>query len=129
MDQESGIEQQHNILGNGNQEVPLEEVLELGIENENETPGRNGTGQAPGANHKPVLAQAALHGLPGRIVTTVDPFTEADPVAIIITILVMFGSVIGRKPYFKVEETNHYTNLFTALVGPSSSGRKGQSQS
>jgi hypothetical protein len=78
---------------------------------------------------KPILSPDALYGLPGRIVTTVDPYTEASLAAILVNVLVMFGNVIGRSAYFKVEESNHYTNLFAALVGPSSSGRKGQSLS
>jgi hypothetical protein len=91
--------------------------------------GKAGEQGASGSIQKPTLGQAALYGLPGRIVTTVDTYTEADPAAILVNILVMFGNVIGRKPYFKVEESKHYTNLYAALVGPSSSARKGQSLS
>src|SRR5215472_18666867 len=78
---------------------------------------------------KPTLSQGALYGLPGRLVSTIDPYTEADPAAILVNFLAMFGNVLGRNPYFNVEQTPHYTNLFTALVGPSSTGRKGQSVS
>jgi hypothetical protein len=78
---------------------------------------------------KPTLSQVARYGLPGRIVSTVDPYTEADPTAILVNTLVMFGNVIGRNPFFTVEKTPHFTNLFITLVGPSSSGRKGQSAS
>jgi Protein of unknown function (DUF3987) len=78
---------------------------------------------------KPTLSQTALYGLPGKIVATVDPYTEADPAAILVNVLVMFGNVVGRNPYFTVEQTPHYPNLFTTLVGPSSTGRKGQSVS
>jgi hypothetical protein len=77
---------------------------------------------------KPILEADALYGLASDIVQTVDQYTEADPAAVLVTILVMFGNVIGRSAYFKVEETLHHTNLFTALAGPSSTGRKGQSQ-
>ena len=35
-------------------------------------------GQAP-TSGKPSLAEDALYGLPGDIVKTVDPYTEADP--------------------------------------------------
>jgi hypothetical protein len=77
----------------------------------------------------PNLMGEALYGLAGDIVKAVDQYTEADPAAVLVNVLVMFGNVIGRKAYFKVEETLHYTNLFTALSGPSSTGRKGQSQS
>ncbi len=80
-------------------------------------------------NGKPTLSPEALYGLPGKIVTTIDQYTEADPAAILVNFLAMFGNVVGRNPYFNVEQTPHYTNLFTALVGPSSTGRKGQSAS
>ena len=60
-------------------------------------------GQAP-TSGKPSLAEDALYGLPGDIVKTVDQNTEADPAAVLVTILVMFGNVIGRSAYFKVEE-------------------------
>lgn len=78
---------------------------------------------------KPALSPAAFYGLPGKIVSTIDPYTEADPAAILVNFLVMFGNVVGRNPYFNVEQTPHYTNLFATLVGPSSTGRKGQSAS
>ena len=51
------------------------------------------------------------------------------PLFQIATLLVMFGKAIGRSVYLKLEESNHYTNLFAALVGPNSSERKGQSVS
>ena len=90
--------------------------------------GTDTNGQAP-TSGKPNLSEDALYGLPGDIVKTVDQYTEADPAAVLVTLLVMYGNVTGRNAYFKVEETLHYTNLFTALSGPSSTGRKGQSQS
>jgi len=78
---------------------------------------------------KPTLEKEALHGLAGEIVRTVDPYTEADQVALLVNILVGSGNLIGRTPYFKVEYSHHYLNLFVSLVGQSSKGRKGQSWS
>ena len=78
---------------------------------------------------KPELDKEALHGIAGEIVRTVDPYTEADQVAILVNILVGSGNLIGRTPYFKVEYSHHYLNLFVSLVGQSSKGRKGQSAS
>src|SRR5215813_11685608 len=82
-----------------------------------------------GTSRKPNLSQTALYSLPGKIVSTIEPYTEADPAATLVNFVVMFGNVVGRNPHFKVEQTPHYTNLFAALVGPSSTGRKGQSVS
>jgi hypothetical protein len=73
----------------------------------------------------PVMDPAALHGLAGEVVRTIEPDTEADPNAILIHFLVFFGSVVGNGPYFLIEADRHHTNLFTVLVGRSAKGRKG----
>jgi hypothetical protein len=73
----------------------------------------------------PELGAAAYHGIVGEIVRIIAPQTEADPVALLIHILVYTGNTIGRGPYYQVNKDRHYTNLFTALVGISSKGRKG----
>lgn len=69
----------------------------------------------------------AFHGVAGEFVRMLDPHTEADPVAILVQTLVGFGSLIGRGPYFPVEADKHHSNLFVALVGATSKGRKGTS--
>jgi hypothetical protein len=78
---------------------------------------------------KPALEPEALHGLAGEFIKTIEPYTEADPVAVLVTFLLSFGNVIGRSAHFTVEETRHYLNLFAVLVGVSSKGRKGLSGS
>ncbi len=77
----------------------------------------------------PILKPAALHGLPGRIVNSIDPYTEADRVAVLVTNLVYFGNVIGRGPHFMVEATPHYANLYSVFQGRTSKSRKGMSRS
>jgi hypothetical protein len=77
----------------------------------------------------PTLAPEAYHGLLGEIVEKLKPHTEADPVAIAGQFLVQFGVVIGRKSYYRVEASRHYTNLFLAVVGATSKARKGTSGS
>ena len=49
----------------------------------------------------PTLAQEAYHGLPGNIVRTIEPHTEADPVAVLMNLLSMFGNAIGMGAYFE----------------------------
>ena len=73
----------------------------------------------------PVLGDEALHGIAGEIVRSADPHTEADPVAVLIHLLIGFANAIGRGPYWKASATRHYLVLFAALVGPTASGRKG----
>jgi hypothetical protein len=75
----------------------------------------------------PLMDEAAYHGLAGQIVKTIDPHTEADPVAILIQFLAYFGNMVGKTPYYQVEADHHHTNLFAVLVGASSKARKGTS--
>ncbi len=77
----------------------------------------------------PTFQAAALYGLPGEIVRAVEAYTEADPVAVLVNILVAFGNLVGRGPGFLVENTRHHLNLFAVLVGPTGQGRKGQAWS
>jgi hypothetical protein len=73
----------------------------------------------------PVLADDAYHGLIGRIVRAVDPHTEADPVGILIQLLVYTGNSIGRGPHYIHESDRHFANLFSVLIGESGKSRKG----
>jgi len=70
----------------------------------------------------------AYHSIIGDIVRAIEPETEADPAAILIQILVMFGNVIGRTPYFRVGPDVHHLNLFAAVVGSTGKSRKGVSR-
>jgi hypothetical protein len=72
---------------------------------------------------------AMFHGLAGEIVRAIEPSTEADPVAILVHLLVFFGNVIGRHAYFIADGIKHFTNLFAVVVGRTSKGRKGTSES
>ena len=39
----------------------------------------------------------------------------------------MFGSTIGRRPFYAVEGTTHHCNLYSVLVGKTAQSRKGTS--
>jgi len=75
----------------------------------------------------PVLREDAFYGLPGEIVRAIDPHTEADPVAVLIQLLVAFGSIIGRSAHYVADASRHYANLYCVLIGTTSKGRKGTS--
>lgn len=75
----------------------------------------------------PELDDEAFQGLAGRYVRMIEPHTEADPVGILLQLLVMIGNLIGRGPHFRVEADEHHLNLFTIQVGESAKGRKGVS--
>jgi hypothetical protein len=72
-------------------------------------------------------AAAAYHGLVGEIVQAIEPNTEADPVSVLVQLLVACGALIGRGAWFDVERTRHYPAEFAVLVGESSRARKGTS--
>jgi len=71
------------------------------------------------------LAEQAFHGLAGEIVRTIEPHTEADLGALLFQFLVGFGNLIGRGPHTIADGARHGCNLFAAIVGVSSKGRKG----
>src|SRR5262249_29165099 len=56
-------------------------------------------------------AVEAFHGLAGDIVRAIAPYTEADPVALLLQGLTAFGNMIGRTAYFRVEGDLHHSNL------------------
>ncbi len=68
---------------------------------------------------------AAFYGLAGEIVRTIEPHTEASAVALLVQLLVGFGNLIGRTAHFRAEGAQHFMNLFVALAGTTSKGRKG----
>lgn len=90
---------------------------------------QNGDVTSSAGRQWPVMDEAAFYGLLGDVVKTIAPHTEADPAAILIQVLIMFGNVIGRSPYYQVEADQHRANLFCVLVGQSAKGRKGTSGS
>jgi hypothetical protein len=71
------------------------------------------------------LAEQAFHGIAGEIVRSIEPHTEADPSALLFQLLCGFGNLIGRGPYTVADGARHGCNLFAAIIGVSSKGRKG----
>lgn len=102
------------------------EDADKGVNSHNSLNSQEGAEPTPTQWPEP-LGEAAYYGLAGDIVKTIDPHTEADPVAILGQLLVAFGSVAGRRAHFTAEADKHYTNLNIVLVGNTSKGRKGTS--
>jgi hypothetical protein len=75
----------------------------------------------------PMLDEEAFCGLPGEIVKAIEPHTEADPVAVLASLLAAFGNAIGRGAFFRVGADLHHLKLNVGLVGDTSKGRKGMS--
>ena len=77
----------------------------------------------------PVPREQALHRPGWRVrFGSSSPHTEADPIALLIQLLVTFG-VAARPPRAPAESKRpaHYPNEFCVLVGASGKGRKGAS--
>lgn len=49
----------------------------------------------------------AYAGLAGALVEAVDPHTEADPAAVQLQTLVLFGCAVGVRPFFRVGAEEH----------------------
>jgi hypothetical protein len=73
------------------------------------------------------VSATAYRGVFGACVQTLAPHTEADPIAVLLHLLVSFGNAIGRSAHWRAEADVHHLNLFSALVGETAKGRKGVS--
>jgi hypothetical protein len=71
------------------------------------------------------LGPAAYYGLPGEIVHTIEPHTEADPAALLFQFLGLAGCQLGSDSYYFVEGARHAPNLFMLIIGASAMARKG----
>jgi DNA-binding transcriptional ArsR family regulator len=80
--------------------------------------------QSIGPGWPEALAPEAFHGLAGEIVSILEPHSEADPVGLLMHLLVSFGNAVGRVPHFVVGGTVHHANLYCVNVGATAS-RKG----
>lgn len=73
------------------------------------------------------LGSAALHGLPGHTVACLDAVTEADPAAVLITLLTGFGAAAGPAPFCLADGSRHGPRVFAVIVGKTARARKGTS--
>lgn len=75
----------------------------------------------------PVLTDPAYHGLPGRIVRTIEPQSEADPAAMLFTLYAVAGAMIGRNPHMVAGAEEHGARIWPLVVGATAGGMKGTS--
>jgi hypothetical protein len=73
------------------------------------------------------MGEDAFHGIVGETVRAIEPYTEADPAALLVQYLVTFGNIVGPGPHFIADGSRHGLNLFAVLVGATSKARKGTS--
>src|SRR5262249_40032974 len=91
------------------------------------SPSTSASPAATAINVWPVLDKAAYYGLAGDVVTALLPHTEADPAALLLQYLTCFGNMVGRKPYIRAANANHYPNIFVLIAGRTARSRKGTS--
>lgn len=76
---------------------------------------------------RPVLADAAYQGLPGRVVTAIEPHTEADPAALLVAFLAAAGAMLGREAHTLGGDAEHAARLWPLIIGATAGGMKGTS--
>lgn len=89
-------------------------------------PARTTTSACPSAAH-PTLVASALSGLAGELVRAIDPHTEADEAAVLLTFLAGFGALVGSGPHALADAAEHPTRIWPLVVGDTAKARKGTS--
>jgi len=79
----------------------------------------------PEPKRMPTPSLIVYEGVIGKMVRTLEPETEADSIAILLSVFCAFGNAIGRTAHCKVGATLHYCNLFVLGVGKTAQARKG----
>src|SRR4051794_26498285 len=67
----------------------------------------------------------AFYGIAGDVAKQLDPYTEADRAAVLLSFLAAFGNAAGAGAHMLVPPTRHPARLNVASVGPTGGGRKG----
>jgi hypothetical protein len=75
----------------------------------------------------PELDPAAYHGLVGQVVKLLAPCSEADPAAILATVLAAIGAIAGPTPHARAGHVRHPAKLDVVIVGDTAKARKGTS--
>jgi hypothetical protein len=79
------------------------------------------------ASDLPRLAPPAYQGIAGEVVGKLAPVTEADPVALLVTLLAAAGAAIGDGPHVLIGGSAHPARIWPLIIGRTGSGRKGES--
>lgn len=96
-------------------------LAELSSETEQELEPQNAKTTDPW----PILDESAFVGLPGEFIRSVEPYSEADPVGLLLHVLLAAGAMIGPQPHVLVEHSPHCARTNVLLVGVTAGGRKG----
>lgn len=83
--------------------------------------------QAPAEASRPKPHPAVYQGWFGKTVKAFEPTTEADPVAILATLISGFSVMIGSRPRVVIHDDHHPLLVWSLIAGHTGSGRKGMS--
>jgi phage/plasmid primase-like uncharacterized protein len=86
------------------------------------------TAASPADTHTdswPQLDEVAFYGLAGEFTKAVESYSEADPLGILLHVLLPAGALIGPLPHVLVEHTPHNARTNALLIGTTAGGRKG----
>lgn len=75
----------------------------------------------------PELSPHATPGWIGEFIKLACDHSEADPSAVLITLLTRFAVELGVGPYMNVGDAKHHARINAVIVGASSKARKGTS--
>jgi hypothetical protein len=75
----------------------------------------------------PTLSPEAMYGLAGEIVATIAPHSEADPAAVLVSLLASFGALVGPGPHARADGAEHPARIWGLIVGDTAKARKGSS--
>ena len=75
----------------------------------------------------PEMDERAYYGIAGEFVRFATEDSEADPSAVLLTLLVFLSVCMGRSRKYMVGSTEHHARLFAVIVGASAKARKGTS--
>lgn len=73
------------------------------------------------------LPDEAAPGALGEVLRAVVPHTEADPAALLMTLLAACGVALGLRPRLEIGGTTHWARTHLLVVGRTAEGRKGES--
>src|SRR5215471_8749806 len=74
-----------------------------------------GRGRGSGVKRSPGLPRVpemAWHGTLGKVVGAIAPYTEADPVAILVQALALFGGLVGSSAHIRVGGVVHRARIW-----------------
>ena len=113
-----------DILNEDRKKEPPEKML-----HEQVTAGERATGCAQDDWPEP-MADHAFTGIAGDFVRLIEPETESDPVALLMTFLVASGVLFGREAWCVADGSARYPVEFLLIAGKTGAGgRKGTANS